>query len=370
MSSPSIEGTFLVPGGWCLGRLEFEGERIRALEGEPLPAAASPPGPYIVPGFIDLHVHGGDGADVMSGEQAVRRAARYHLSRGTTSWCPTTVTAPAAEVERALAGIEAVRAAPRPGEARVLGAHLEGPFLSSANLGAQPPFARDPDLELARRWLDLCRTQVATFAPELPGAEALVRLWSSRGVRAQIGHTCASAELCRRALGYGASGFTHLFNAMSGAQHRDPGAAAAALAHAEWAEILCDLVHVAGPLILAAERAIPGLYAVSDATPAAGAPDGPFTLGQQRVQKRGERVLLEDGVTLAGSASALERGFASLLSLGLAPERASALCSARPARYLGLADRGEIAAGRRADLVEVSAAGEVRRVWCGGQRAL
>lgn len=370
MSAAQLEGTFLVPGGWLHGRLEIEAGAIRALAGERLPAESRPPAPWIVPGFIDLHVHGGDGADVMSGAAAVRRAARYHLSRGTTSWCPTTVTAPEHEVERALIGIESVRAAPETGEASVLGAHLEGPFLSGAKLGAQPPFARPPDLSLARRWLDLCRTRVATFAPELPGAEELVALWSAEGVRAQIGHTCASAEVCRSALGYGASGFTHLFNAMSGAQHRDPGAAAAALAHAEWAEILCDLVHVAGPLILAAERAIPGLYAVSDATPAAGAPDGPFTLGQQRVQKRGERVLLEDGETLAGSASALERGFANLLALGLPPARASELCSSRPARYLGLADRGQIAPGQRADLVEVDAAGRVRRVWSAGCRCL
>lgn len=368
MSAPrQIEGACATPQGWFLGRLRLEAGRIVAMEGSYAGSGTRPAGPWLVPGFVDLHVHGGDGVDVMSGASAVRQAARYHLANGTTSWCPTTVTAASDQVEAALRGIESVRREPRAGEADVLGAHLEGPFISAQKLGAQPPFAQSPDLKLAQSWLAAGLTRVATFAPELPAAEALVALWNEHGVRAQIGHTCASAEVCRHALNYGASGFTHLFNAMSGAAHREPGAAAAALAHAQWAEILCDLVHVSGTSILAAWRAIPGLYAVSDATPAAGAPDGPFFLGAQPVQKRGQLVLLNDGLTLAGSASPLSQGFANLLTLGLDPLDASQMCSTRPAAYLGLTDRGSIAIGQRADLLEVHPTGQITRVFLAGQ---
>ena len=364
------EASVLTPEGWRLGRVICEGGRITAIEGRPLREGEASGPPYLLPGFVDLHVHGGDGADAMEGEAAVRRLARFHAAHGTVALAPTTMTAPPAEIEAALAGIEAVRRAPEKGAALVLGAHLEGPFISPHRLGAQPPFPLDPDPALARHWCGLCRLAVATVAPELDGANGLIRLLAEAGCRVQVGHTNCSAAEAERALAEGASGFTHLFNAMSGLDHRSPGAAAAALAHGEAAELICDLHHVDQAMIHAARRAIPDLYAVTDATSATGMPDGTYRLGRHQVRKKGGRVLLADGKTLAGSALTMDQALRNLVSIGLPLAEAAAMVSARPAFYLGLADLGAIRPGAAASLVMLDGELAVERVWIAGERAL
>ncbi|MYZ48283.1 N-acetylglucosamine-6-phosphate deacetylase [Propylenella binzhouense] len=363
----AVEGCVLTPEGWVAGRVLHAEGRIAAVEGRALAPGEPPPPPYVVPGFVDLHVHGGGGADAMEGEPAVRRLARFHARHGTTALAPTTVTAPPAEIASALAGIEAVRRDSREGEARVLGAHLEGPFISPERLGAQPPFAIAPDADLARAWLALCRIVVVTLAPELPGAEALIAALSQAGCRVQIGHSLASAEAAEAALRSGACGFTHLFNAMSGLDHRRPGVAAAALAYGESAEIIADLRHVAPAMIRAAARAVPRLHAVTDAISAAGMPDGAYRLGSHRVEKRGETVTMPDGATLAGSVLTMDRALENLVGIGLPLERAVAMTSTRPAEHVGRQDIGRIAPGCRADLVTLGARLAVEAVLVGGR---
>ena len=349
----SLQGSIRAADGWVDGEVVIEHGRIAVIRGRRLAPAETPGPPYVVPGFVDLHVHGGDGADTMEGEDAVRWLARFHARHGTTALAPTTVTAPRADIEAALAGIEAVRRDPGSCEALVLGAHLEGPFINPDKLGAQPPFAIPPDPALARAWSALCPIVVATIAPELPGAAELVAVLARLGCRVQVGHSLASAEEAEEALAAGASGFTHLFNAMSGLDHRHPGVAAAALAFGERAEIIPDLHHVAPAMIRAAARCVPQLHAVTDAISAAGMPDGAYRLGSHWVAKRGERALMPDGATLAGSVLTMDAALRNLVAIGLPLEAAVAMTSTRPADHVGRTDIGRIAAGARADLVRL-----------------
>ncbi len=357
----TVEGTVLTPEGWIAGRICFAAA-IRSVE----PTAGTPPDRFVLPGFVDLHVHGGDGADCMEGAAAVRRMARFHARHGTTALLATTVTAPAADLRAAFAGIGAAMAAHEPGTARVLGAHLEGPFISPDALGAQPPYAIAPDLALVDELAALAPLRVATMAPEIDPDGALLRGLVRLGVRAQIGHTACSYAEARRALVDGAAGFTHLFNAMSGLHHRAAGAAGCALAHAESAEMIFDLLHVEAAAVRVALRAVPGLYGVTDAVAATGMPDGAYRLGRHTILKRGEAIRLADG-TLAGSALTMGRALRNLLTLGLPLGDAARRLSTLPADHLGLEERGRIVVGAAADLVIVDAAGHVLEVIAEGE---
>jgi N-acetylglucosamine-6-phosphate deacetylase len=354
-----LEGQVLTPEGFRRGRLHFS-ERIEAFE------AAQLEGPYILPGFIDLHVHGGAGWDAMAGEEGVRGMARFHLRHGTTALLPTTVTAPPEDLLQALRGIRRAMESPREGEARLLGAHLEGPFISPGRLGAQPPFPRDPDLDLMAAFLEAAPIRVVTLAAELPGALDLIRFLSARGVRPQVGHTEANYREALLALEAGALGFTHLFNAMPPLHHRDPGPVGLALERGSWAEIIPDGLHVDPAVVRLALRCIPSLYFVSDAVAAAGMPDGPYALGRHRVEKRGEGVWL--GESLAGSALTLDQALRNLVAWGVAMEEAARRLSTLPARYLGLEELGEIAPGKLADLVVLGGDLQVLEVYLGGER--
>jgi N-acetylglucosamine-6-phosphate deacetylase len=240
-------------------------------------------------------------------------------------------------------------AADVPGSARIAGAHLEGPFINPQRLGAQPPFAVPVDLALAETWLATGVVRVMTFAPELDEAEALLALLARHRARGQLGHSLCSYAQGAAALAAGA-GVTHLFNAMSPVTHRGNGLAGAALAHAEWAEVIPDLLHVEPGAILAARRAIPNLYGVTDATAGAGMADGEYPLGSHMAKKVGEALRLPDG-TLAGSALTMDGAFRNLVSIGLDLAEASRRLSRLPAEWAGLDDAGRIAPGLRADLV-------------------
>lgn len=359
--SSSIEGRIVTPGGIVRGQLSFT-STIRAIEPDERVTAER----LVVPGFVDAHVHGGGGADVMEGAEAVRTMAGFHARHGTTTLLATTVTHDRPALAAAFAGIRDAMATPAADAAEVLGVHLEGPFINPEALGAQPPFAIAPDLDLLAAWHATAPIRVVTMAPEIDADGQLLAWCVTHGVKAQIGHTCCDYAEARAALAAGTSGFTHLGNAMTGLHHRAPGAVGCALAHAAHAEVILDFQHVAGGTVLAALRAIPGLYAVTDAVAAAGMSDGAYRLGTHAIEKRGPAVRLADG-TLAGSVLTMDRAFANWLSLGLHPLEAVRRTSTIAASYLGLEDRGRLVPGLRADMVALDAGGRVEAVWLEGR---
>lgn len=342
-----LEGNILTEDGWLRGRLRFD-THIHEVDGEPI--AAPGRGPRILPGFIDLHVHGGGGRDVMEGQDAPRALCRTHAKSGTTSLLATTMTAPMEEISAAVRSVRTAMDARRSGEARLLGIHLEGPFLSPKRLGAQPPLTVPGDLDAVLALNAIAPVRVITLAPEIQGHLELIRALSAMGVRVQIGHTQATYEEAKAALEAGASGFTHLFNAMTGLHHRDPGAVGAAMAHATYAELIADPLHVHPGAMRAALRGIPKLYAVSDGTAASGMPDGEYRLGSLKVTKCENGVRLPDG-TLAGSCLTMYQAFKNLMSVGLSAADAARRCSPLAAEYLNLTDRGRIAPGAFSDLL-------------------
>jgi N-acetylglucosamine-6-phosphate deacetylase len=363
----ALTGSILTPYGWVRGKVLIDGKRIERIAGDPVDPTRTPEPPYIIPGFIDLHVHGGDGTDFTGDEKDIRRFLRFHAAHGATAMAPTTATAPVAILDRALMTIEAIRNDRGPGEPTVLGAHLEGPFINPDKLGAQMNATLAGDVDLALKWADMCRLVVATVAPEIPGGLAVVEALTRRGCRVQIGHSLATAEQTAAAFGRGVSGFTHLFNAMSGLDHRKPGVAAYALAHGRYAEIICDLNHVHPTALRAAYRSIPRLYAITDATTFAGRPDGAYDTSQRRVIKKGLRITLEDERTLAGSAITMLDAFRNLVALGLSLAEASELTSTRQAEYLGVNELGRIVPGALASLVVLDAGCNLQSVWVEGE---
>ncbi len=359
-----LEGAILTPGGWVRGSVELDG-RIVAVRGDPAPS----PGdgvPLVLPGFVDLHVHGGGGADLMAGGGAVDTLARLHARHGTTSLLATTLTAPRPELESVLAEVgRRLRARPA-GAARVLGVHLEGPFINDAKLGAQPSAARTGTADELSALNALAPIRVVTLAPELAGHLELIRELRSAGIVPQLGHTLGSYEDGVAALEAGARGFTHLFNAMTGLHHRKPGMVAAALAHAEYAEIIPDLLHVHPGAIRTALRCIPRLFCVTDSTAGAGMPDGDYRLGVQKVTKCLGGVRLADG-TLAGSTLTMDAALRNLVSLGVPLAEASRRTSTYAADYVGAEDRGRIAPGCWADLVVLTPALQLSAVFVEGE---
>lgn len=355
-------GTVVTPDRTFWGQVEF-GERIQAVV--PLTSSEGVPPRYILPGFVDLHVHGGGGADCMEGEAAVRQMARFHAQHGTTALLATTVTAPLKDLESALRGIAAVVENPGPGEARVLGVHLEGPFISPHKLGAQPPYILATSLDTMRRLLSLAPIRVVTLAPELPGALELITFLKAQGVRVQQGHTEATYTQAKAGFEAGAQGFTHFYNAMTPLHHREPGVVGLGLERGEWAEVIPDGLHVHPAAIRAARNTIPHTYAVTDAVAAAGMPEGAYHLGRHKVYKKGEGVYLADD-TLAGSALTLDKAAQNLRRWGFAWSEVVWMTSSSAAQYIGIESGLEV--GMPADLVVLDEQLGVLEVYIRGQK--
>lgn len=350
----TLRGRIVTPTGLVDGTLRISNEgRIAAIDGAHVAMEGARDGsaPLLLPGFIDLHVHGGAGRDVMEGGDAALQVARKHAEHGTTALLATTMTAPMEDLRASLAAVGALcRDAPADA-ARVLGMHLEGPYISRGKLGAQPDFARPVSLAELRELDGLAPVKLLTLAPEVPGNLDAIPALVAAGFRVQIGHTAGTYEDGVAALQEGARGFTHLFNAMTPLHHRLPGMVGAALAHAQYAEIIPDLLHVHPGAIRAALRCIPCLYCVTDSTAATGMPDGEYRLGRQPVTKCLGGVRLADG-TLAGSTLTMDRALRNLVDvIGLPLDDAARRCSTHAADFLGLADRGRLAPGAWADVV-------------------
>jgi N-acetylglucosamine-6-phosphate deacetylase len=347
-ATQSIQGNVLTPSGWVNGSIAFD-QKITALPTQTVDPDSNQ-ACYILPGFIDLHVHGAGGKDTMEGVGAIEVISRMHAQHGTTSMLATTMTAPMSDLENALHALTSVCAQRASGAARVLGVHLEGPYINPGKLGAQPDFAHAGSLEQVQHLHRIAPIKLITLAPEVEGNLAMVRQLTDLGMRVQLGHTLGTYEDGVAALENGASSFTHLYNAMSRLDHRAPGMVGAALAHANFAEIIPDLLHVHPGAIRAAMRAIPKIYCVTDSTSASGMPDGEYMLGRQVVHKCLGGVRLADG-TLAGSTLTMDQALKNLVKIGLELDDASKRVSTYAADFLGLSDRGRLQVDAYADLV-------------------
>jgi N-acetylglucosamine-6-phosphate deacetylase len=353
-------GAALVDGRLAPGDVEIVDDRI-ARTGIPGPNGRG----VAAPGFLDIQVNGFGGVDFLDSDAAgYRRAGEALLETGVTAYLPTFITTP---TEQLLAAIDEV---PLDGIApRILGIHLEGPFLAPGRLGTHPPLARrDPDPALLEQLLGSSRIRLMTLAPELEGADALIDLLLRRGVTVSCGHTDATAEEAGAAFDRGVRTVTHLFNAMRPLRHRDPGIAGAALARDDVVvQIILDGVHLAPETARLIWRAAAGRVAlVTDAVSGAGVQDGSYSLG-------GFEVKIRDGVArgpdgqLAGSVLTMIEAVRNLHELGVPLSDALAAASTVPAGVLGLPDVGRLAPGSVADVVVVDDNLQIERVLVGGQ---
>ncbi len=363
-----LKGHLVLPDRIMPGRIAFT-DHIQAV----MPDHAAIPDRYILPGFIDCHVHGGNGADTMDGVQAIHTLARFHARHGTTTILPTTITSPWSHVIEALGAIAEITGTTIPHGPNIHGAHLEGPFVSPHKLGAQPPHALAPTPERVAEVLALGCVRIVTLAPELPHAADAIQLFAQAGVRVSLGHTVAGYEQTERAIcqicaAGGTTGATHLFNAMPGIESRKPGPATALMCSDAYAELIFDTHHVHPATFRLAQRVMPDrLLFVTDAMRAAGLPDGPSLLGGQQVVVEQGAVRLPSG-HLAGSVLTLDAALRNAVAAGVPLHQATALLTRNPARYLGLEDRGRLHTGRRADFVVMDPALNVLEVWVAGQQ--
>ena len=364
-----LEGRLVLEDRVAAGRIRVEGGLIGELT---LEEGTAQEGPYVAPGFVDVHVHGWGGHDAMGGRKALDDMARALLGRGVTSFLPTAVTAPLDRLDRFAADVrDWLGHAPADG-AEPLGFNLEGPFLSPARRGAHDPSHLRAPSDVPRHRIEalLAGLRLLTVAPELDGALELTRQLSERGVAVSLGHSDANLEQAVAGYAAGARSTTHLFNAMSGVHHRSPGLAAAALLDDRvYAELIADGQHVHPALFALIDR-LKGperLLLVSDAIALAGTGDGSGKLGSLDIQVRGERATLAGSDTLAGSVIGLDTAVRRTVDAGLTLPSAIAAASRNPLRLLGVTDRGRLAVGQRADLVELGTALRVRRVMKAGR---
>jgi N-acetylglucosamine-6-phosphate deacetylase len=325
----------------------------------------------LAPAYVDLHIHGAAGYDVMrASTDELAAIERLMADHGVTSYCPTTVTAPLDATMRALENLaNAIEASKSISEgdvrAQPIGIHLEGPFISHAKRGVHPPAdIREPSLELFKRFWDAARGHISlmTIAPELPGAIELITDAARLGVCVSLGHSNGEAEPARAAIAAGARHATHTFNAMRAFDHRDPGVLGTVLSDDRvTADIIADGVHLDPSVvdlflkIKGPERAV----LITDAISATGMPDGKYQLGSFEVEVRGPRCTLEG--KLAGSVLTMDRAVRNVMDFsGCELATAVRLATSNPAKVLGNAKRkGMLAAGADADIVVLSPSGEV-----------
>jgi N-acetylglucosamine-6-phosphate deacetylase len=363
----TLTGRLVLPGGVHEGEVRWEGDRIVALE------RRRARGPLVLPGFVDLHVHGGGGHSFAEGGEAARRAVDHHARHGTTTTLASLVSAAREDLLSAIEGL-----VPLVDDGLIAGLHLEGPYLAATHRGAHDPrVLRAPDRAELAELLAAARGRVrmVTLAPELPGAlPAIAQVLEADAIVA-VGHTAASFAQARDAIAEGATVATHLGNGMPPFHHRAGGPVAAALLDDRCTcELIVDGHHLADEVVaLWFETAGADRVAlITDAILATGCPAGEYMLGSMPVRVRDGVVRLaeEDGSgPLAGSTLTMDAAVRRCVELGLALPDVSTAASLTPARVLGLANtRGSIAPGKRADLVVLDDDLEVLDVVRGGRR--
>lgn len=321
-----------------------------------------------VPGYIDVQINGFDGVDFTSAEeQDYETVAQGLATTGVTSFQPTLIALPPTAYLGALERLAAASVR----SARLLGMHLEGPFLSPVRCGAHDPANMlRPDLHLTRRLLEAGPVSQITIAPELPGALDLIDLLVSAGVTVALGHSDADAPTAHAAFDRGARAVTHIFGAQRPWRHRDPGISGAALVRDDvYITAIVDGVHLAPDTVrLAARCAGDKFVLITDAIAAAGRPDGRYTLGDRTVVLSGGECRLENG-TLAGSSLTMDRAVRNMIELGFSLERSISAATAAPAALIGRPELGTLDPGTPADLCVLDDTFRVVRTMVGGSES-
>jgi len=313
-------------------------------------------GKYVIPGLIETHFHGAMGLDCSLGtREPFAVFAKYMAERGVTAFIPALISSSEEMTEGYINAGNDYMDHPDPG-AQMVGFYLEGPFLSHEYKGAHDPAVLQlPNVDKFRHWQELARGRIlkTVVAPELEGAEELIRWASSHGVVVEIGHSGATYEQALEAVTWGASLTTHTFNAMSPLNHRAPGIPGAALTDPRiTCELIADLGHVMGPVVklICLAKGPDGVNLISDSCTSAGLGEGEY------IQPDGRKIIVKDGLArlengvVMGSASSILDGVRNVVGLGIDLAVAVRMASTNPARCMGLHDRGQIAVGKRADL--------------------
>lgn len=326
-------------------------------------------GAAVVPGFVDIHIHGFAGRDCMHGEESVRHMSREMKKTGVAAFVPTTMSAGVEETRAALAGIQAVRLAQEENGAVVLGAHMEAPFLNPAFCGAQETqYFLKPDAQTYDQIVEGFEESVRmmTVAPECEGALELIAHLKDKGVVSCVAHSSATAEQVHAAADVGLTQITHLFNAQSPLKHREPGVPGAGLSDDRIrVQVIADCIHLhpdalrIAALCKADQR---GMLLITDAMMAAGMPDGEYTLGGQKVFVNGGAARLENGA-LAGSTLTMALAVKNMITrAGIAPEKVIPMATSAPADSIGARGFGRIEVGYDATMVIMNADWDVVRV--------
>lgn len=346
-----ISGRIVTPGAVVPGHLDLDGELIAAIVPDD-----SVGDDVIVPGFVDLHCHGGGGHTFTTGDPAsASAAAAFHLRHGTTTMLASLVSSPFELMRSAVLAFQ-----PLVADGTLAGIHFEGPYLSEVRCGAQnPAYLRDPSMSEIKDLIKIGEgtVRMMTVAPELPGALEAITYLAEHGVLAAIGHTDATYGQTHAGVTAGATVATHLFNGMRPPHHREPGPVVGLLSSTIVCELIADNIHLhPGMLAFAARSAGPGhAMLITDAMDATGMPDGRYELGGQEVVVADRVARLAHNGSIAGSTLTMDVALRNAVAAGLPLVDAAIMAATTPARLLGLSDRlGAIRPGLRADLVVLS----------------
>ena len=366
-------GWIFAGGRFVRGGFSVENGRFaHVLEDVPGPAEDLD-GALVIPGLVDIHVHGCAGADFSDGDYAgLVRMARYLARRGVTSFAPASMTLPYDALDKAFHAAARLRREGLADGARLMGIQMEGPYFSREKRGSQnPAYLRLPDWDRFLRLYDAAEglLRIVDVAPELPGAVEFTRRASEK-CRVSVAHTAAGYDQAAAVFDAGATHLTHLFNAMSGIHHRHPGPIGAASERENvTAELICDGIHVHPSAVRMAFRLFPGrICLISDALRCCGMADGSYSLGGQEILLSGGVARLTGGA-IAGSAADLYQCMRRAVSFGIPREQAVWAATALPARVIGReSETGAIADGRAADFVICGGELEPEAVYLGGKR--
>ncbi|HIU15610.1 MAG TPA: N-acetylglucosamine-6-phosphate deacetylase [Candidatus Ventricola intestinavium] len=346
-------GVCFADGRFTRADVRLHGGKIAAvgqLEAEPGEEVQDAAGLFVLPGFVDIHIHAFGGADCMRGEADVRRMSDGLLETGVAAFVPTTMSAWPEQTYEALCGIQAVMDRPQPRGAAVLGAHMEAPFLSPKYKGAQLEACLSlPSAEAYEAMVrGLSCVRMMTLAPELPGAGPLIAYLKARGVVTCAAHSAASAAQVHAAADAGLSQITHLFNAQTPLHHREPGVPGAGLADERiLVQVIADGIHLHPDVLRIAAlcKGERGVALISDSMEAAGLPDGRYELGGQAVTVKDGAARLENGV-LAGSTLLLHQAVQNMITLAhVPPEKVIPMATSTPADSIGAKGYGRLAPG-------------------------